>query len=77
MWQLSQVDWPAWTAVLGFRAAWHVAQLSLTVALAWSFAGVHDAKPALWQLSQARWASEATAENGVWLADLPVALAPL
>lgn len=54
-----------------------MAQLSVTVALAWSFAGVHDEKPALWQLSQARLASEATAGNGVWFADLPVALTPL
>ena len=77
LWQLSQLVWPACTAVLGLTEAWQVAQLSVTVTLACSLAGAHDVKPALWQLSHVRLASAATAMKGVWLADLPVAFAPL
>ena len=52
LWQLSHTVCPAWMAVLGFMPAWQVAHWVVTLTLLCSLAGVHAAKPALWQVSQ-------------------------
>ena len=52
LWQFSHTVWPLCTAVFGLVAAWQVAHWLVTVTLVCSLAGVHDAYPALWQLSQ-------------------------
>ena len=52
LWQLSQTVWPACTVVLGLMPAWQVEHWVVTLTLLCSLAGVHAAKPALWQVSQ-------------------------
>ena len=51
-WQFSHTVWPTCTVVLGLMAAWQLAHWAVIVTFWCTRAGVHDAKPALWQVSQ-------------------------
>jgi hypothetical protein len=73
LWQLSQLPVTlAWGVFDGLPTAggkppvWQVAQLLLTLTLAWNLAGVQVPKPDLWQLSQLAEATGGTDWYGMW-----------
>jgi hypothetical protein len=72
-WQFSHTVWPVCTGVVGRADRWHVEHCAVIVTLLCTRAGVHEAKPALWQVSQLAAADVATSWYGVCVAPRPSA----
>jgi hypothetical protein len=78
-WQPSQAVTPTCVVVLGLPTAggklplWQVAHWVETVTLLCRRAGVHDAKPLRWQVSQLVMGVPVMSWYGMWLAERPSA----